>query len=198
MSAELGDKRLNKSMFTTSVGDYILHCEVDGLPQLYGEYIKHAILVTEIDIQKSSGQNCFVAVQKNDAPWPFLVVAQRYSPAGYGFYPGVCFVPETKLLFIGAGQRLLAYQLDPLKQLWEDMTDCGFWRWAKHDKYILMSAELELAAWNIHGQKLWSTFVEPPWNYQITDDMIKVEVMGIYAEFSLMSGPNDNGDKTFF
>jgi hypothetical protein len=55
---------------------------------------------------------------------------------------------------------------------------------------IKMSAELELAVWDIQGKKLWSTFVEPPWTYSLKDHTIEIEVMGARASFPLHEGPS--------
>lgn len=175
-------------MFNIAIDSYILLCLHDGLPDLYNDYCKHAALSEEFNITTSEGRSCFVGVQK-DGGWPFLVVAQCYEPAGYGFYPGAVLVPETKLLFIGAGKRLLAYDLETPRRLWEDETDCGFWHWQRHGNTIVMSAELELAAWDLAGQKLWTTFVEPPWQYTVKDGMIHLDVMGTKSQFVLERGP---------
>jgi len=82
-----------------------------------------------------------------------LVVAQSYSPHGAGFEPAALLVPETKVLFISAGERILAYQLEPPEKLWEDHADTGFLYWEQHGDTILLAAELEFAAWNHAGQK---------------------------------------------
>src|SRR5262245_48750866 len=128
-------------MFQIAIDCYTLLCSHDGLPDLYNDYCEKAVLADEFNITASEGRNCFVAVQKGGG-WPFLVVAQRYMPDG-GFYPGAILVPETKILFVGAGQRLLAYNLEPPGKLWEDETDCGFWQWQRHGNTVVMSAELE-------------------------------------------------------
>ncbi|XGV97443.1 MAG: hypothetical protein ACAF41_32570 [Leptolyngbya sp. BL-A-14] len=116
-------------------------------------------------------------------------MAQRYEPAGGGFYPGAILIPETELLLIGAGTRLLAYDLAGITRIWEDRADVGFWSWARHGKYIVMSAELELAAWDIRGKKLWTTFVEPPWNYSVDEGVVNLDVMGKQSSFCLETGP---------
>src|SRR6266571_2234442 len=64
-------------------------------------------------------------------------------------------VPETKLLFLGAGERILAYRLDPPTRLWDDRADTGFLGWEQHGDTILLAAELEFAAWTTAGEKLW-------------------------------------------
>lgn len=51
-----------------------------------------------------------------------------------------------------------------------------------------MSAELELAAWNVNGGKLWSRFVEPPWDYEVTGEMITLNVMDTISHVHLLTG----------
>ncbi|MEM9412211.1 MAG: hypothetical protein AAGA30_13940 [Planctomycetota bacterium] len=102
-------------------------------------------------------------------------------------------IPETKTLLIGAGERLLAYDLDQPKLLWEDHIEAGFWGWARHNEIIVMSAELELAAWDTAGRKLWSTFVEPPWSYSVDESTVNLNVIGEKSSFALAVGPNTNG-----
>ena len=55
---------------------------------------------------------------------------------------------------------------------------------------VLMSAELELAAWDLAGQKLWTTFVEPPWSYEVRNGVVTLDVMGVISEFLTKSGPD--------
>jgi hypothetical protein len=81
-------------------------------------------------------------------------------------------------LFIGAGERLLAYDLKNPRRIWEDRADYGFWRWHRHEGFVLMAAELEFAVWLLNGQKLWTTFVEPPWDFQVSGSSVRLDVMG--------------------
>jgi len=120
------------------------------------------------------------------------VVSQRFSPAGYGFAPGVLLVPGTGRLFIGAGTRLLGYQVDDAgawRRSFVDEADVGFLSWRQHGDVILMSAELELAAWTTDGTKLWRTFVEPPWSYAMVGDDVHLDVMGERTRFPKRTGP---------
>lgn len=110
-------------------------------------------------------------------------------PSGYGFHPGIALVPETEMLFIGAGDRLSIYRLDGPTKVCQETVGVGFWRWARHGAILLMSAETELAAWSINATWLWSTFVEPPWEYTVTDGMVCLDVMGEKSTFPLDSGP---------
>lgn len=52
-----------------------------------------------------------------------------------------------------------------------------------------MSAELELAVWSLHGERRWSTFVEPPWPYAVNHDSLELAVMGKKSVFPVATGP---------
>jgi len=180
-------------MFEITCNDITILCESGALPDLNAEYRKHAILGEEFELEDhEEGGWCFVGVRK-DSEWPFLTVAQRFWPAGAGFHPGVLLVPETSLLFIGAGERLLAYDLREPRQLWQDSAHTGFWGSSRYGDFVLMAAELELAAWSTEGSKLWSTFVEPPWGYHVVGERVMLDVMGAKTSFNLQRGP---GNKT--
>jgi hypothetical protein len=174
-------------VFESTVGDLTLVLKAAGLPSMFDEYCKNATLAERFETDRDSAPWCFVGVRRMGG-WPFLVVAQKYSPATAGFSPGVLVVPETRRLFIGAGERLIAYDLDAPRRLWEDTADTGFWHWHQHGEVVLMSAELEFAAWDSYGAKLWSIFVEPPWSYEIRDNQVYLDVMGSVSSFPIKTG----------
>jgi hypothetical protein len=103
----------------------------------------------------------------------------------------VLLVPGRRQLFLGAGTRLLAYEgrSGRWRRSWIDETDCGFWGWRQHGDVVVMSAELELAAWSTEGAKLWTTFVEPPWSYRVAQGQVVLDVMGAVRSFDLHGGP---------
>lgn len=177
-------------MFHIGIGTYELSCQADGTPSLLPEYQNRAALAEEFELEDASRSSlCFCAVRRRDEDWPFLVVLQRYAPdAAAGFHPGILLVPETQRLFIGAGQRLLAYDLSKPARLWQDEADTGFWFWSVYDDIVLMAAELELAAWDTRGRKLWSRFVEPPWQYRVEEESVVVDVMGTVSRFDIRRG----------
>ncbi len=185
-------------MFSVSYGFYTVSCSVGTLPDIYRNYCGHAELASEYDLMEpketeDSESPCFVGISRSghNEGWPFLTVAQTYSPASAGFSPSVIVVAETDLLMIGAGTRLLAYTLNPPYLLWEDDAAFGFWGWERYGDTIVMAAELEIAAWDIAGHKLWSRPVEPPWVYRVSDNRIMLDVMGDLADFPLIAGPGD-------
>lgn len=175
-------------MFQLTFGEYSVYVEDGSLPETYAEYSRHAQLKVEIGREGSEGRPAFCAVARQEG-WPFLTIALRYSPAGHGFAPGVLLVPESAVLFYGAGTQLLAFDLHTPRQLWGDVADMGFWSWRRYGSTVLMSAELELAAWDVAGRKLWTTFVEPPWSYTVHHGAVRLDVMGEVSEFSLQEGP---------
>lgn len=87
-------------------------------------------------------------------------------------------VPETRHIFIGVGKRVSVYSWDPPEKVLTETISVGFLGWERHGQFVIMSSELELAVWNIYGEKLWSTFVEPPWDYTIENDKLHLDVMG--------------------
>lgn len=160
-------------------------------PDILGVFRQHAELVEHFPVSDdgSAAGYFFVAVD-DGGDWPRLVVTQRYTPVGPGFTPGVLFVPEHRQLFIGAGTRLVAYEARSgrWRRCWEDEAEFGFWNWRRHNDVVIMSAELELAAWSADGAKLWTTFVEPPWSYRVVADQVLLDVMGVVRTFDLRSG----------
>ncbi len=185
-------------MFKIVIADYTLHCLSENLPDNYAKIdSKQAQLVDEIGFDRSSMSpsqhtgTCFLAVySQHDERRPVLVVAQRYWPAVSGvFDPGVIFVPETHVLFFGAGTHILAYKLDIPEKLWEDSADLGFLHWERYGQWIIMSAETEVAVWDTQGGKRWSQYVEPPWMYTFESETMNLQIMGKVFTFPVDTGP---------
>ena len=162
--------------FAVSCGGYTVEGTPNGLPAMYPALKANAKLFDEIELQEHGV--CCVTVREDDSEWPFLVVAQNCSPSGAGFRPGVLLVSD-RTLFVGAGERVLIYSLDPVRRLATETADFGFWGWRCCSDVVLMSAELELAAFDVAGgEKLWTTAVEPPWTYHVRGRTVDIDVMG--------------------
>lgn len=177
-------------MFRITTGEYCFSV-ADHYPPLYHEYCEHALLADLFRGEDASDALCVVSVAKDDN-WPFLVVAQEYRPGPQsGFYPGILFLPETHMLFIGAGELLLSYEVDinHPKKITEEGIGGGFWGWRLSGDHVIMSSELELAVWDKQGNRLWNYFVEPPWTYAIKENVVFLDVMGKEISFLLSSGP---------
>jgi hypothetical protein len=147
-------------------------------------------LYDEVDVEQDApGDWCLVSIGRVERP-PILSVLLRYSPAGHGFSPGVCLATETDTLFIGAGVRILAYDLRIPRRVVTDTVDTGFWHWRLHGDVVMASAEQELAAWAGNGSKLWSTYAEPPWTYEVLGNRVLLKADAFHKEFDLYAGPS--------
>lgn len=176
--------------FHVGSDEYTVSGTIGELPVAYSEMLKRASLHDDFGVRTADGTALVIAVERATDKWPYMVVSQRFEPGPEaGFDPGAFLIPESHILLLGAGTRLLAYDLRTPRRLWEDVADFGFWGWKRHGDVVLMSAELELAAWDIRGNKLWSTFVEPPWSYQVRDAQITLDVMGKKSLFPIRAGP---------
>jgi hypothetical protein len=111
----------------------------ERLPDEDDPHCAHATMVQRFEVAAAKEQRhgsapneLHIAVRRDAVwpAWPFLCVAQRYRGEGGGD-PGVLLAPETGLLFIGAGERLLAYDLLGPTRLWEDHADTGFHAWQR-------------------------------------------------------------------
>ena len=52
-----------------------------------------------------------------------------------------------------------------------------------------MSGELELAAFDLRGTKIWSMPLEPAWEYHVDKGQVHLDVLGRRTVFSLREGP---------
>lgn len=134
-------------MFRVGSSRYSIAGAIGELPAIYNDLVRHAVLNDDFGIGDADGTALLVAVGTSSARWPELVISQRFDPGPEaGFYPGTLLIEETDLLFLSAGTRLLAYDLQDHRRLWEDSTDVGFWAWNRHGGLAVLSAELEFAA----------------------------------------------------
>ncbi len=177
-------------MISIKMEDWELRIEDGSLPSIFTSYLKNAEFVDQIDVNNDEGRFLFLGVCNGvtKSGWPSVIIAQRYQDHRQTFSPGFLVVPDTSLIFLGAGERLLCYDLEKKVRLWEDETDGGFWGWSESGSYILMSAELEFGVWEQSGKKLWSTFVEPPWSFEIKEQIVELDVMGAIQNFRISDG----------
>lgn len=177
-------------MFTLAMQRYRIYCQQNS-SEAMEEYAARAELVERViaDSSDGAGRFAFAVSEPSIDEWPSVVVLGSYEPAQSGFYPGALVVPEEGILFVGAGRYVAAFDLGARKKLWEEVAEVGFWFWERHGSTVLMAAELELSAWNTQGNKLWSTFVEPPWSFSVEVDRVRLDVMGAISTFGLVSGP---------
>jgi hypothetical protein len=172
------------------MGDWELLIEDGSVPPIFASYLEKAEFVDQFDVNDGEGRFLFLGVSKGETTngWPTIIATQKYQDCQQTFSPGFLLVPDTSLIFVGAGKRLLCYNVEQKIRLWEDETLCGFWRWSQSGSFVLMSAELEFGVWNQSGEKLWSTFVEPPWTFKVTGQTVELDVMGKIRNYCLLNG----------
>jgi hypothetical protein len=170
---------------TVAAGIYVVHV-LPGHLSSYRQLASTAKLVDEIDLRRAEGRPCSFTVAERGTT--LIVGSFRYELGG-GVGPAIALLPEAHTLFIGAGGEIFCYELSGPSRLWHDTADTGIWGWEVVSDTVLMSAELEFGAWDQAGQKLWSTFVEPPWSYQADRGHVTLDVMGKVSRFGLRAGP---------
>lgn len=171
---------------SVSAGRYAVEVR-PGHPSTFDNLASVARLVDVTDLRTSEGRPCSVIVSEHGKT--VLVASFRYQLRG-GLGPAIALLPEVHRLFVGAGEELFCYDLAEPRRLWRDKADTGLWGWEIAGATVLMSAELEFGAWDKAGEKLWSTFVEPPWSYLVADDQVSLDVMGEISQFNLRAGPS--------
>jgi hypothetical protein len=175
--------------FSVGTDELTVAGTIGDTPPGYERMIERALLHDDFG---SSGEGTLlvVTVERASEHWPPLVVTQRFYPGPEaGFQPGAFLVSEENVLFVGAGTRIVAYDVLAPRRLWVDEANTGFWCWKRHGDVVIMSAELEMAAWDTHARKLWTTFVEPPWDYRVVEGLVHLDVMGTKSMFPVATGP---------
>jgi hypothetical protein len=181
-----GDLPAYARSVTASAGQYVVSIHLGHLPT-FETIALNAKLVDVANLRSAEGRPCFLVVSERGKT--LIVASFRYDLAG-GLGPAIAIIPERQRLFVGAGEELLCYDLSEPRRLWSDKADTGLWKWEIVDDTVLMSAELELAAWDQSGEKLWSRFVEPPWSYTVKAGQVTLDVMGEISTFGLRVGPS--------
>lgn len=176
-------------MYRFQLDDWQIWLEENGELEDYVHFLKNADFVDEIEIDHSDLALSFIGIEKGSEAkaWPSVVILQTHSHPTI-FPPGFLVVPENSLVFIGAGERLLCYDIERRCRLWEDQTSEGFWKWSQHGQYVFLSAETEFGVWTKSGRRLWTTFVDPPWDYEVTGSTVNLSHMDIVEIRQLADG----------
>lgn len=175
-------------MFDITIGEYLIEVANEPPPTTTGGQLADTFGLDPIGTYE---ETCFLSVAR-EGDGVLLTVLQSHCQC---FSPGALLILETDTLFFGAGERLLCYDLKNVRRLWEDQTDGGFWQWHRCGEYVVMQAELGLAVWTIGGNKLWSTFMEPPHGVSVKEGRLFIDAFGLNGqmpfkgEVSVASGP---------
>ena len=166
--------------FTIACGEWVLECTASGLPEIYDELKAHAALVEESALDQRD--LCCLTVRRG--AWPFLVIALGCEPAAAGFSPGALLAGEV--LFVGYGERALAFRLSPAARLWSAPAPGGFRFWERHGEVALLGAGRGLAAWSGDGSALWSVAAAPGFSHRVEGEVL---ALSDGRRFLLREGP---------
>jgi len=180
---------MGAASFQISIGDYTLTWTMGW--NAYHRHLHTAMVVEEISPTAGAGQVAALAVYEGSLSGPFLLIGQGYTPRWPGdtIQVGALLVPGTGVLFVGTQDLVLAYDLGMTRRLWRERVKGGFGDWQRHGAYVVMSAGMELAVWDLHGSKQWSTSVAPPYSYAVVAGMMCVTTTGGTTSFPLAMGP---------
>ena len=64
----------------------------------------------------------------------------------------------------------------------------GFWAWHQQGDHVFLLAELEFGVFTTAGQRLWSTFVEPPWDFRIDGEIVELDIMNKIQRHRILDG----------
>ncbi len=174
-------------MVALTVGPYRLAVHLGERPYMFDHWVEHA-KATDIEGLKDNGDALHLAVGRG-SDWYDLVVAFRTSPLdAAGFRPDVLIVPETETLFIGAGEVVKIFDLRTGQVKEQRTSNAGFWDWTRMEDVVICCEELGFAVYGLDGVERWSTFVEPPWEWSIDTNRVRLDVMGSLRYHDLMTG----------
>ena len=142
----------------------------------------------DLDGLNDAGTPVYIGIEEADK-WEMMIVAFNTEPIDDTFFhPELFFIQETKTLFVGAGRKSLTYSLKDKVKLSDRSLAAGFWYWAKHDKFIVLVEELEIAVYNYDGNFIWETKAEPPWSYGIEGNILTLDIMDNITKYDLDTG----------
>ena len=84
----------------------------------------------------------------------------------------VLYIPETKLLFIGCGCLSARINLNS-SEIVGVANVCLFWEFSIHNNFVLECGELDCFLYDLYGNLVSKTVVDPPYDMEICEDGIK-------------------------
>ena len=143
---------------------------------------------TDLDGLRDSGKPIYIGIEEADK-LEMMIVAFNTEPIDDTFFhPQLFFIPETTTLFVGAGTKAMTFSLKEKIKISDRSLAAGFWYWARHDKFIVLVEELEIAVYEYDGHFIWGTSAEPPWSYGIEDNILTLDIMDSITKYKLDTG----------
>lgn len=175
-------------MIELYIDNYYINVFVGQQPTILDFYKKNALFIDENDF-KNEGTEVYLIISKDIINPKFSIIAFKSDPIGYGgFKPALYYEYETQTLFIGAGTIIKTYRLTDNKLIFQKNYGFGFWGWSKYKNYIVQQEELNFGIFNLKGEQLWETYVEPPYEFEFYDDSVTIKFDNIVESRNLLTG----------
>jgi hypothetical protein len=166
---------------------FTFNVHLGGKPGSFDRWVERSAF-TDMDGLNDTGTPVYVGIEEA-GKWETMIVAFNADPVDETFFhPELLFLPETKTIFVGGGRKAMTYSLkDKVKLSSRDLA-MGFWYWAKHEGFIILVEELEIAVYDHEGRFVWETRAEPPWSYGIEGNVLTLDIMGTITKHELSTG----------
>jgi hypothetical protein len=183
----LGETERHFTMVKFHIDTFIIYVHLGGKPESYNRWVERAGFA-DLDGLTDPGTPVYIGIEETDK-WEMMIVAFNADPIDRTFFhPELLFLPETKTLFIGGGRKAMTYSLRDRVKLSNRTLAMGFWYWAKHENFIIMVEELEIAVYDYEGNFIWETRAEPPWSYGIENNILTLDIMDTITKYELDTG----------
>lgn len=169
------------------IGTYTFFVHLGGEPESFSRWVERSDYA-DLDGLTGPGTPVYIGIEEA-GKWEMMIVAFNTEPVDDTFFqPELLFLPETKTLFIGGGRKAMTYSLKDKMKLSDRNLAMGFWYWAKHETFIILVEELEIAVYNSEGNFIWETRADPPWSYGIENNILTLDIMDTIAKYELNTG----------
>ena len=84
----------------------------------------------------------------------------------------ILYVPETKVLFLGCDKLSAQVDVNNNRLINSNNVDL-FWGLERHKQFILETGELQCFLYDLSGNQIASTSVDPPYEIEVNQDGIK-------------------------
>lgn len=174
-------------MIKFRIDTYTFSVHVRGKPGSFSRWTERSGF-NDLDGLTGSGTPVYIGIEEVNK-WEMMIVAFNADPFDDTFFhPELLFLPDTKTLFIGGGRKAMTYSLKDKRKISNRTLAMGFWYWAKHENFIIMVEEFEIAVYDYEGNFIWGRRAEPPWSYGISNNILSLDIMDTITKYELNTG----------
>jgi hypothetical protein len=174
-------------MIKFSIDTYSFLVHIGEKPEKFNNWTERSSFA-DLDGLSDSGKPIYIGIEEANK-WEMMIVAFNTEPIDETFFhPQILFITETTTLFVGAGRRAMTFSLKKRIKIADRRLAFGFWYWAKHNNFIVLREELEIAVYDYDGHFIWATRTEPPWSYGIEGNTLTLDIMNNITRYKLNTG----------